>query len=103
MFKLQSEPTFWAAVEVSKPGKDRPERLDMEFKWLERDKLKDFLLSLEGRDDEEVISEIVVGWRGVDAEFSRENLATLLRNYPQSPVAIFTTFRAEMLHAKTKN
>lgn len=103
MFTLQAQPTFWATVRVSKPGSPKPEPLEMEFKWLGRDALKDYLTSLEGRDDDDALSEIVVGWKGVDAEFSKENFSRLLDAYPQSAVAIFSTFRAELLQAKEKN
>ena len=103
MFKLQPNPTFWASVGLPVPGAAKPVSVEIEFRWLGKAALKTFFESLEGHDDATLLAEIVVGWRGIDAEFSRDNLAALLDAYPAAAMAIFQAFQHESLDAKAKN
>lgn len=103
MFKLQPKSTFWAKVHVSVAGEAKPEQIEMEFKYLGRDALKEYFQSLEGKTDSDALGEIVLNWRLVDAEYSPENLAILLNNYPGAALSVFETFRREVMEAKTKN
>lgn len=103
MFKLQPKPSFWAKCSISVAGEAKPAQIEIEFKYLGREGIKAFFESLEGKQDIEALGEIVTNWRGVDAEFSRDNLAQLLDNYPQAAMAIFEAFRTEALEAKAKN
>jgi len=103
MFKLQAEPTFWAKAPISVPGQDKPVPLDIEFRWYGRDKLRDFLGALAGRDDLDVLSEIVADWKGVDQPYSRDALAKLLDAYPRAADAMFETWRRELIEAKSGN
>jgi hypothetical protein len=103
MFKLQNKPTFWATAQISVPGESKPAKLEIEFKWLGREGIKQFFEGLDGRKDDDALGEIVLNWRGVDAEYTRENFSALLDNYPQAAMAIFEAFRTEALEAKAKN
>lgn len=104
MFKLQPKPTFWAKAQINIPGEERPSEIQVQFKHLGRQGLKDYFAGLEGSDDDaKALREIVVGWKGVDAEFSDETLAQLLDNYPSSAKAIFEAFSREALDARAKN
>lgn len=103
MFKLQPKTTFWAKVPVSIPGETKPAIVEMEFKHLGREGLKSYFENLEGKKDAEALAEIIMNWRGVDAEFNPENLAELLENYPSASLSVFQTFRAESMEAKAKN
>jgi hypothetical protein len=103
MFKLQNKPTFWAKAHINVPGEAKPAVLEVEFAWLGKQGIKDFFENLEGKKDDEALGEIVLNWRGVDADFTRENFTQLLENYPQAAMGIFEAFRAEALEAKAKN
>lgn len=103
VFKLQPNPTFWATCPIPIPGEATPAPLELEFKHLGVDGLMAFSERAIGRTNLDVISEIVVGWRGVDAEYSPDNLAALLDNYPGAAGVILDTFRAEATGARAKN
>lgn len=103
MFKLQPKPTFWAKVPISIAGAPKPSPLDIEFKYLDRDELRKYIASLDGREDDESLAEIVMGWKDVDDEFSPDALKRLLKNYPSAALSMVKTFVAEALEAKTKN
>ena len=105
MLKLVPEASFETPVSIPVPGKDKDTVIRVKFKYLDRDELKEYFDSLttEGIKDEDALGEIVLGWKGVDAEFSQENLATLLRKYPRAAEAFFTAFQKEALKAKVGN
>lgn len=103
MFKLQPKTTFWAKCPISIAGEKKPVEIEIEFKYMSRDALKLFFENLDGKTDLEAISEIAMDWRGLDGEFSEENLNELLNNYPTAGTSLFEAFRSEMLEAKTKN
>jgi hypothetical protein len=103
MLKLQPNPTFRAAAQISIPGEASPARVEVEFRHLGREALTTYFQGLEGRSDLDALADIVVGWSGVDAAFSREALAALLDAYPTAALALFEAFRRECLEAKAKN
>lgn len=103
MFKLQPKPSFWAKVPVSVPGQDKPAQIECEFKHLGREGLKAFFESLEGQTDIEALGQIVLDWKGVDAEFSLENFEALLNNFPSAAMSLFDVYRREAMEAKAKN
>lgn len=103
MFKLNPNPTFNAKVQISVPGVDKPATVDVEFKHLSRSAIKSYFEGIEGKTDAESLSEIIVGWKGVDAPYSKENLDLFLDNYPSSSREMFEAFRRELMEARTKN
>lgn len=103
MFKLQPKPTFVCKVPVPVAGEERPAEVKFEFNHFNREKLTEYLASLPGREDIDSLSEIVVGWKDVDADFSDENFKTFLSNYPGAALCIVKKYVSESLEAKTKN
>ena len=106
MFKLQPNPTFWAKVQIQIPGQEKPGQIEVQYKHFSRADLKAFfemMASSEQKTDQEHLAEIVVGWRGVDAEFSLENLDKLLDMYPTAAKELFSAFSSELLEARVKN
>ena len=103
MFKLQPNPTFKARAPINIPGKSKPEEIEIEFKHMSREQVKEFFEAVTGKTDAEAIGEIVVGWSGVDAPYSADALATLLDNFPSAAASIFETFRTELFEARRKN
>lgn len=103
MFKLSPNSSFWAKVQLSVPGNEKPVVVELEFKYQSKTALKNYFDSLENKKDAEALGEIVLNWKGVDAEFSRENLETLLENYSAAAREIFMAYQREILEAKVKN
>lgn len=102
MFKLNPAPTFWTEVSISVPGAGEPAKFEVEYKWMPRDALRGYFGNAAGRSDEDLLGEIVCNWRGIDAEFSRENLAQLLANYTGAARALYDRYGEEMLEARKK-
>ena len=105
MFKLQTNPTFTAKVPISVPGQAKPVDVDIEFKFLTRKKVAAFFERLreEGMEDAKALSEIIVGWKGVDEAYSPEALETLLDNYPAASRDLFSAFSRELMESRSKN
>lgn len=103
MFKINPAPSFWASVPLTVPGQAKQETIEIEFKHLSKPALKGYFEGLEGKNDSTALGEIVLNWKGVDAEFSRDNLNSLLENYPTAAVEFFNAFRSELMEARRKN
>lgn len=103
MFKLKPNPTFFAAVEISAPGQDEPQKLEVEFKHKGASKLRDYFSNLAGRTDADALAEIVVGWRGADGPCTPAALAELVDDYPTAALELFTAYRRELLESRRKN
>jgi len=81
-FSLTPAPTFAATVDIPVPGGGDPKQLRLIFKHKDEDQLNAFLAAgAQASTDAEWLLQIVSGWEAVDAEFSPENFALLLRNY----------------------
>jgi hypothetical protein len=102
MFKLQPKPTFRAKVPIPVPG-GVSSSIELEFRHMARGELRRFLDNVQEREDLDVLMEVVLGWSGVDAEFSRESMATLLENYPASAAAVLAAFVKELADARLGN
>ena len=101
-FRLKANPTFWRTVNVrSLDGEEFP--LQLELKHRRKSELREFVASLEGRTDEELVADLVVGWKDVDAEFSPEALTDLLEEYSGAAVAIWTEYQKAYAEAARKN
>jgi hypothetical protein len=103
MFKLQPNPTFKAKVSISVAGEKRLPEIEIEFKYLNKEAIKKYFEDIAGKSDAEALSEIIVGWSGVDQPYSAEALTLLVDNYPAAAADLFETFRKELLEAKRKN
>jgi len=104
MFKLQPNPTFWAAISIPMPGAKKDTLLDVEFKHKPKSDLDQYIKGYTAEaDDAEYLSEIVCGWKGVDAEFNRENFALLLDNYPAAAREIVSGYISAMMESRKKN
>lgn len=104
MLKLQPNPTFRASVGITVPGESKPALVDIEFRHQPKEKLVEFTKRLaDGRSDVEILEEILVGWKGVDAEYSPSALRDLLSNYPASGLEILKAYLAELSESRRKN
>lgn len=106
MFVLQPKPTFKAAVTFPIPGGVEG-KITIIFRHKKKKELREFFESLgaEGaeRTDADALMELVDSWEGVDEKFSPENLEMLLESYPSAALAMFETYRQEMLEGRAKN
>jgi hypothetical protein len=100
MFKLQPNPTFWAKVPLTVPGKSAPVMLDFEFHYLAEDERKNLF---ENRTAQEVALEIVADWKGIDEPFSQEALGKLYKNYARAVIDVLETYNRELLESRRKN
>lgn len=103
MFKLQPDPTFTSKVHLSVPGQTNQAPVTVTFKHLSRPKIKAFFEGLEGKTDHEALSEVIVGWEGIDASYDAGSLKSLLDNYPASGGELFEAFRRDLMESRRKN
>ena len=103
MFKLQPNPTFKVKVPISVAGEKRQPEIEVEFKYLNKERVKEYFDGLQGKTDAEALGEIIVGWSGVDEPYSIAALELLVVNYPAAAADLFEAFRRELLEAKRKN
>ena len=101
-FRLIANPTFWATVLIPAPG-TAAQPLELEFRHRTRSQLKAFGESLSGRTDDQIVPEMIVSWRGADAEFSPEALVELLEQYPAAAGEIAAAYFREHTAAARKN
>lgn len=102
MLKLNPSPTFKTKVGIPVPGAEAV-KVEFEFKALKRKELGQFLTDSKDREDAINLGAVVVGWTGVDKEFSQEALALLLDNYVGSAAAIFAQFLDELTARRQGN
>lgn len=104
-FKLIANPTFKSKVAISIPGQDKPGTIEIEFRHMSREKLKDYYAQLATADESDTtqLMKIIVGWIGVDTAFSEEALDALLDQYPAAARELFAAYSAELLESKRKN
>ena len=102
VFKLNPAPTFRAVVDIPVPGGE-PLGLECEFRHQTRAALKDWIGTFAGRDEADVLMDIVAGWHNADAGFSRDALDLLLQNYAQAGTAILARYTAELTGARLGN
>lgn len=105
-FKLKPSPTFWAAVEVYRPG-EGPASLEVEFAhrgYREAAELATELAAGISRERQlEVLRGLVRNWRGADSDFSESALREVAEDFPGFAAAVLTTFLQELQGARRKN
>ncbi len=104
--KLQPDPTFWSAVEITVPGAEKPARIDLEFVYKNKDEMKRFLEGLRrnpDREDDEILGEIIRNWRHVEEEYSPAALRTLLTNYLAAGREILDAYTTAHTASRQKN
>lgn len=103
IFELEHENTFDGDVVIPLPGNNKSKTLSLTFKWLGKTDRMTYLKSVQGKEDVEALSEIVLDWKNVDLEFNNDNFAKLLDNYSNSGLAIINYWIDETGRAKEKN
>jgi hypothetical protein len=101
MLKIAPSPTFVHTIIIQHPAED-----DAPVNFVFRSLKKDGLIEFIGRaraDADAAAHEIVAGWDGVEVEFSTENLAVLLKNYPSAAKLICDGYLDANTGAAAKN
>lgn len=99
-FNLQPKPTFKADVTIPRAG-DEDGVLTFTFRHKPIKELA-ALETLEGKTALDFLTEITERWALPD-EFSRDNLETLLDNYPGAMKAIVASYYRELTGNREKN
>lgn len=107
---LNPTPTFEADVALSEPGQAEPVNVAFVFKHKGRKDLDAFVKLPVEREasgnaikDPEYLADIVVGWPGVDAEFTPENFATFLEARPTAGQEIYRAYLKNLTQSRVKN
>jgi hypothetical protein len=103
MLKIQANPTFNSRVEIPTP--EGPVAIKMVFKHMDTDAYNEFIkreATLQ-RSNEDAIMDIAEGWSGVDGEFTRENVATLCKQYHAAAGVIVEAFIKDLTQARLGN
>ena len=100
-FSLVPSPTFKALVAIQVPG-GKPVEVEFVFKHRDRENFKEFIDSLEGRSDVEILLDIASGWELEDA-FDEKSLEKLTANYMGAGRAVLDRYITELTAARAKN
>lgn len=115
MLKLNPKPTFDADVKITVPGQSEAGTMKLTFRYLPKAESRALMKRLVEEKDEngdvvqkaitedELVSEIVVGWKGIDADFNAENLLTFLNNYPAAAWDIINAYSHLVHESRVKN
>jgi hypothetical protein len=104
-FKLKQNPTFWRPVGL-KNLDGEVQTLELELRHKTKTQLKAFYALLASEDkpsDEDLVRDLVAGWRKVDTDFSEEALMTLMDQYPAAAGEIWADYQAAYQDAARKN
>ncbi|WP_034913034.1 phage tail assembly chaperone [Erwinia sp. 9145] len=99
-FQLHPNPTFKADVKIPRAGEEDG-IVTFTFRHKPLKSLAE-LEGLEGKTAVDFLMEITEGWALPD-EFERNNLETLLDNYPRALEAITRTYYTELMSNREKN
>ena len=103
MLKLNPNPTFKATIDITVPGHEKPEKMTFTFRYRN---IKSLAALYEGSKDKgnvDAVMDMVEGWEGIDAEFTRENVETFVTNYPASPMEIGRAYSRLLVESRVKN
>ena len=103
MLKLNPNPTFDAEVRITVPGQVEPESVTLTFAYKSRSELSEYLKGMSGQTDLEALQGVVVGWSGIDAEFSKDALASLIDNYHAAAGDIIAGYVKALAESRAKN
>jgi len=108
-FRIVPSPTFRVKVPLTVPGAEARGVVEIEFRHKGRTEFAAWWSTTQGRDDIEVLDDIVAGWSGVvdeaDAKvpYSRAALAQVIDRYPVSALEIIRAYHAALWDAREKN
>ena len=108
MFKLKAKPTFRVKCALPIPGEPSVS-VEIEFRHKTRVQLVEWGATLLGRQDGDVLEEIIANWSGITDEndvplpFSRAALEALLNEFPAAAKVLSSTYTQELADARLGN
>lgn len=91
---LTANPSFKAKVEIPVAG-SKPAEVEFTFRHKSKDALKEWLESMQDKEDAETILEVVTGW-DLDDPFDKAAIEKLAQNYVGSISAIIAKYISEL-------
>lgn len=101
-FKLKANPTFFAKVSIPQAGGE-PQVLEVEFRHMTAKQWEEWRTRLQTMSIQDAVAQAVVGWRGVDVEFSPAALEQLMDEYIPAGPALLAAFGKELALGKQGN
>ena len=101
--KINPDPTFTTDLGISVPGVKDPVIVKITFKYKNR---KEYLNYMEENKDvlvEDILADLVVGWKGFDMPYSIDNLKDVFANYPPTSMDMLSLYSKELFISKVKN
>jgi hypothetical protein len=102
MFNLIPNPAFEADVEIPVPGKPNAV-VKFQFRYKDTEELSDFSKRLVDLNDVDSIVEVTEGWSGVDTDFSKAAVETLVKKYGGVAIPILKKYFDELMKARRGN
>ena len=103
MLKLNPNPEFSAPVPITEPGKSEPTIITITYRYKTRDELVEFVEQTKDAPISDVLCDLVTGWQGVDAPFTKDNLKALVNSYMPAGLEILKVYYRELAESKIKN
>jgi len=103
VFKLEPNPTFRCKIHIPVPGTAKGVPIEFEFRHKAKTTLQAYIEEAKTGEEVALLEEVIVGWSGVDAEYSRDSLALLLNNFPAAGAAILAGYVRELADARLGN
>ncbi|PIJ49198.1 MULTISPECIES: phage tail assembly chaperone [unclassified Erwinia] len=113
-FSLNPNPTFTIEAIIPRPGEDDG-KVKLTVRHKTRTQMAEMEKELKTQADQAAeagdysnhvaaayLESLIAGWN-IDAEFNRENLVTLLENYPRAFDAIAAAYTKELYSVREKN
>lgn len=106
--KLDST-TFWWPVNVTVPGQQAPEKIEIEFVYRTRKDYEAFQKEIMEAartaplSDAELIMRSAKNWRGVEGEFTLESVETFLDSYPAAGTDIGAAYHEALNGSRRGN
>lgn len=101
---LVPAPTFEAPANIRVPGVDATVKVTVTWRHKGLKEFQAWFASARGRDDAEVLSEVIVSWGAeIDQPYSRDNLAALLDAYPGASLDLLEAYREGLHLGRRKN
>jgi hypothetical protein len=103
MFKADPNPTFEAWVSGFVPGGSVRDGLMVTYRYKTPDEMRAWVQSFNTKTMNEVLLEVIVGWKDSPHEFSAEAIDKISAKYPAFREALINKYHSEFYEAKQKN
>ena len=103
MIQLKPAKTFEAEVELTVPGQEETAKATFTFKYQTAKENQAFWEENKEEKLLDCLPDLILGWKGFDSEFTRENLKTFLEHYPAATQEILQQYGRLLFESRVKN